>query len=129
MVVMARVEGKAGVVRELPAAIDFNYVYCTVLRQDALDLGYPQGANKHTDEQQLHPERTPWFASLRGIDRGIMVTFPSISVGPVVAKDVDAVILEMEHPRQVVVDMILGRSFLKHCKLSVDFRKGSLSLD
>lgn len=76
-----------------------------------------------------HPKTTPWFTSLRGIDRGILVTFPKISVGPLVARSVEAVVLELEHLRLVVADVILGRSFLRNFKLTVDLKKGYLSLD
>lgn len=50
MLVMARLEGERGTARELTAAIDFNYRYCTVLREDATQLGYPRAANLHSDE-------------------------------------------------------------------------------
>jgi len=43
MLVTIRVEGRYGAVRELSAVIDFNSPYCTVLSQDAIDLGYPGG--------------------------------------------------------------------------------------
>jgi len=129
MLVMARVEGEGGRLRELTAAIDLNYRYCTVLRADAIDLGYPRAANLHSDEWRDHPEQTPWFTSLRGIDRGILVTLHKVSVGNLEAKNVEAVALELEHPRLVIVDMILGRTFLKNFKLEVNFRKGYLSLD
>lgn len=127
--VMARLEGERGAARELSAVIDFNYPYCTVLREDATELGFPRAANLHSDEWRDHPEQTPWFTSMRGIDRGIMVTFPKVSVGPLVARNVEAVVLEQEHPRFVVADVILGRSFLKNFKLIVDLKKGYLSLD
>jgi hypothetical protein len=129
MLVTARVEGERGTARELSAAIDFNYGYCMVLREDATQLGFPRAANLHSDEWRDHPGQTPWFTSLRGIDRGILVTLPKVSVGPLTAKNVDAVVLELEHPRFVVVDFILGRSFLKNFKLTVDLKKGYLSLD
>lgn len=129
MLVMARVEGEGGRVREVTAAFDFNYPYCTVLGQDAVDLGYPRAANKHTDEVRDHPEQTPWFTSLRGVDRGIIVNLHKVSVGGLEAKNVEAVVLELEHPRNVIVDMILGRTFLKHFKLTADLKKGYLSLD
>ena len=129
MLVMARVEGERGTARELSAAIDFNYGYCVVLREDATQLGFPRAANLHTDEWRDHPEDTPWFTSMRGIDRGIKVTFPKVSVGPLVAKNVETVVLEQEHPRFVVADFVLGRSFLKNFKLTLELKKGYLSLD
>ena len=129
MLVMARLEGENGAARELSAAIDFNYPYCTMLEPDAVILGYPRAANKHTDEVRDHPEQTPWFTSLRGVDRGIIVNLRKVSVGGLQAKNVEAVVLEMEHPRLVIADVILGRTFLRNFKLTVDLKKGYLSLD
>ena len=128
MLVTIRVEGRYGAVRELSAVIDFNSPYCTVLSQDAIDLGYPEGGNKHNERERTHPEETPRFTSMRGIDRGIQVKLHKVSVGGLVAKNVDAVVLELEHPRHITFDFVLGRSFLKHFKLTVDVKAGYVSL-
>jgi hypothetical protein len=128
MLVTIRVEGKFGAVRELSAVIDFNSPYCTVLSQDAIDLGYPEGGNKHNERERTHPEETPRFTSMRGIDRGIQVKLHKVSVGGLVAKNVDAVVLELEHPRHITFDFVLGRSFLKHFKLTVDVKARYVSL-
>jgi hypothetical protein len=45
-----------------------------------------------------------------------------------VAKNVDAVVLELEHPRHITFDFVLGRSFLKHFKLTVDVKARYVSL-
>jgi hypothetical protein len=124
MLVSTRIEGQNGRVRELSAVLDFNSPYCVVLGADAIDLGYPEAANKHPDEQRIHPERVPWFTSMRGIDRGIMVTLRRVTLGGLTASNVDAVVLELEHPRFVTFEMILGRTFLKNFKLTVDMKKG-----
>ena len=128
MLVTIRVEGKFGAVRELSAVIDFNSPYCTVLSQDAIDLGYPEGGNKHNERERTHPEETPRFTSMRGIDRGIQVKLHKVSVGGLVAKNVDAGVLELEHPRHITFDFVLGRSFLKHFKLTVDVKARYVSL-
>ena len=128
MLVTIRVEGRYGAVRELSAVIDFNSPYCTVLSQDAIDLGYPEGGNKHSERERTHPEETPRFTSMRGIDRGIQVKLHKVSVGGLVAKNVDAVVLELEHPRHITFDFVLGRSFLKHFKLTVDVKARYVSL-
>jgi hypothetical protein len=128
MLVTIRVEGKYGAVRELSAVVDFNSPYCTVLSQDAIDLGYPEGGNKHNERERTHPEETPRFSSMRGIDRGIQVKLHKVSIGSLSAKDVVAVVLELEHPRHITFDFVLGRSFLKHFKLAVDVKAGYLSL-
>jgi hypothetical protein len=128
MLVTIRVEGKFGAVRELSAVVDFNSPFCTVLSQDAIDLGYPEGGNKHNERERTHPEETPRFTSMRGIDRGIQLKLHKVSVGGLVARNVDSVVLELEHPRHITFDFVLGRSFLKHFKLTVDVNKGYLSL-
>ncbi len=128
MLVTTRVEGQYGAVRELSAAIDFNSPYCTILSQDAIDLGYPEGGNKHNERERTHPEQTPRFSSMRGIDRGIQVRLHKVSVGSISARNVLSVVLELEHPRHITFDFVLGRSFLKYTKLTVDVKNGYVSL-
>src|ERR1039458_2560129 len=104
MLVTIRVEGKFGAVRELSAVVDFNSPFCTVLSQDAIDLGYPEGGNKHNERERTHPEETPRFRSMRGIDRGIQLKLHKVSVGGLVARNVDSVVLELEHPRHITFE-------------------------
>ena len=125
MLVSTRMEGTNGRVREVSAVLDFNSPYCVILAPDAIDLGYPEAANKAVDWQKIHPDRVPWFTSMRGIDRGVMVTLRKVSLGSLAAKNVDAVILELEHPRFITFEMVLGRTFLKNFKLTVDMKKGN----
>jgi hypothetical protein len=124
MLVSTRIEGQNGRVRELSAVLDFNAPYCVVLAPDAIDLGYSEAANKHVDFTKSHPDRVPWFTSMRGIDRGLVVTLRKVSLGSLTVNEVDAVILELEHPRFITFEMILGRTFLKNFKLTVDMKKG-----
>ena len=112
MLLMVRVEGKGGTVRELSAALDINHPYCGILTQDAIDLGYSQAANRHSDEERVAPERVPRLSSHRGLERGILVPLNKVSIGNLVARNVDAVVLEMEIPRLFTVDMTLVRSFV-----------------
>ncbi|MCL5067430.1 MAG: hypothetical protein M1368_03640 [Thaumarchaeota archaeon] len=58
-----------------------------------------------------------------------MVTLKKVSLGTLVAENVEAAILELEYPRLMISDAVLGRTFLKNFKLSVDVGKGSLSLN
>jgi hypothetical protein len=128
MLVKARIEGKWGVVREVSSVIDFNSPYCVILNQDAVDIGYSEGGNNHNEEERARPDRVHRFSSMRGIDRGIRIPLHKVSLGGLVARNVDAVVLELEHPRFITFDFVLGRSFLKNFKLTVDLRKGYLSL-
>ncbi len=124
MLVSARIEGQNGRVRELSSVIDFNSPYCVVLFQDGIDLGYPEAANKAVSWGRIHPDRVPWFTTMRGIERGILVTLTKVSLGSLVSENVDAVVLELPHLPLHTFEMILGRTFLKNFKLTVDMNNG-----
>ena len=128
MLVAARLEGQNSYVRELSAVIDFNSPWCIIPRQDALDLGYPEGANQVVQWEKVHPDKVPRFLTLRGIERGIKVSLRKVSVGRLLATDVDALVLEMPTSRFGTFDVILGGTFLKNFRLTVDMKKGYLSL-
>jgi hypothetical protein len=131
MLICTRVEGKNGYVRELTAVLDINSPYCMILGHDALVLGYSVAANKPADHLRMYPDEVPSLASLRGIERGIKIPLMKVSIGPLVATDVDALVFEFSLPRTVTFDLILGRSFLKNFKVTVDMKdgkKGYLSL-
>lgn len=52
------------------------------------------------------------------------MTLSKVSLGSLVAENVDAVVLELAHPRFHTFEMILGRTFLKNFKLTVDMKNG-----
>ena len=124
MLLSVRLEGQNGRVRELSSVIDFNAPYCMVLFQDGIDLGYPEAANKPVNWGRIHPDRVPWFTTMRGIERGILVTLSKVSLGSLVAEKVDAVVLELAYPHFHTFEMILGCTFLKNFKLTVDMKNG-----
>jgi predicted aspartyl protease len=128
MMVAARVEGQYGIVREVTSILDFNAPYCTILRQDAVDLAYPHAANRHVEEQRHRPDRVITFTTQQGIQRGIVVKLTKVSVGHAVARDVEAVVLELSRPRFLDYDFVLGLTFLRNFRLTVDAKKGYLSL-
>lgn len=128
MLVSARLEGRMGSVREVSCVFDFNSPYCTILRGDAIDLGFANAANLPQDEERVRPANVIRFTEMRGIERGIKVRLPKVSIGRLVARDVDAVVLELEHPRHITFDFVLGRTFLKNFKLTVDVGKGYVSI-
>ena len=131
ILVSVRIEGRNGFARELSAVLDINSPYCWVLAHDAIVLGYSAAANKPQDHARYLPDEVPSMTSLRGVDRGIKVPLKKVSIGPLVATDVDAVVFETGLPPKVYFDMILGRTFLKNFKFNVDIKeekKGYFSL-
>ena len=128
MLVNARVESQMGIVRELSSVLDFNSPYCIILRQDAIDMGYPEADMKPSGMERAHPDRVFRFATMAGIQRGLTVKLRKVSIGGLVVRDVDSLVLELEHPRFITFEFVLGRSFLKNFKMTVDIDKGYLSL-
>jgi predicted aspartyl protease len=128
MTAWCRVKGSNDKIRELEAAIDFNYSYCLMLRQDAADLGYSEASYRHSGWHELRPDRAPLVLTARGIERTILINLKEVSVGKLAAKNVAAVVLEYDLPAMVPVDMILGQTFLKNFKLGLDPRSRTLSL-
>lgn len=124
MLVSVRVEGKNGFVREVSAVLDINSPYCMVLAQDAIVLGYSAAANKPGDHARYFPDEVPSMSGLRGVERGIKVPLKKVSIGPLAATDVDALVFESGLPPKVYFDMILGRTFLKNFKFTVEIRDG-----
>lgn len=129
MILMSRVQGPGGAVtRELSSVLDPNFAYSVIFSRDAIDLGYPEAALRPKEFEKSHPERVPYILEFRGIERSVMVRLAKVSIGKLVARDVDALVTELDLARMMPVDLILGRTFLKNFKLTVDARKGYLSL-
>lgn len=128
MTVFAKVKGPKGAVRELRAVLDFNIPFCIMFSRDLVKLGYPEAALRPKDWQRAHPMQVPYVLSFRGIERSILVKASEISVGNLTAKEVETIVIDLDLPRLVPVDLYLGRSFLNNFTLTVDGPAGFLSL-
>ena len=141
MILMSRVEGPDGMAtRELSAILDPNFAYSVIFSKDAIDLGYPEAAFRPKEFEKTHPERALWVHEFRGVGRSVMVKLAKVSIGKLVARDVDALLFETQiqysvHEsgrlvlaRMIPVDLILGRTFLKNFKLTTDIKAGYMSL-
>ena len=129
MILMSRVEGPEGAVtRELSTLLDPNFTYSVIFSRDAIDLGYPEAAFRPKEFEKTHPDRVPYVLEFRGIERSVLVKLAKVSIGTLSARDVDALIIELDLSRMIPVDLILGRTFLRHFKLSTDAEAGYMSL-
>jgi hypothetical protein len=128
MTIICRVEGPKGIVRELSAIIDFNSTYCLIFAKDAIDIGYPAAANRPREWRAVYPDQAPYLFGMRGIESAILVKLKRVALGNISHKEVEAVALAMEPARMLPFDFILGRSFLKYFKVSIDGRTGFLSI-
>jgi hypothetical protein len=127
-IVTCRVKGSNGRIRELSSALDFNFAYCCIYKQDAIDLGYSEVSFRPEDWEALRPDRVPRILGLRGIEIGTTFNLNEISIGKLVAKDVETIALKLDLPLMYPVDMILGQSFLKNFKLIANPKAGYLAL-
>lgn len=75
----------------------------------------------------IDPKRTVKTTTATTVEIVPEVTIPEISVLGKTAKNVRAIIKDL--PPQAPADGLLGLSFLKHFKLTVDFKKGLLKLE
>ena len=128
MIVWCRVRGPRGRTRELSAVLDFNSAYCLMLRQDAIDVGYPEASHSHGTWRTARSDRAPLVVGLRGIERTILLTLKEVSIGELAARDVDAIVLEYDQSPSLPFDMILGWTFLRNFRLEVDPASSYLSL-
>lgn len=128
MIVVSRVTGQNGNVRELGSILDFNSEYCAIFARDAVALGYNEGAIPPKVWRKSHPEQVPFILNFRGMERATIFPMAEISLGEFNARDVETAIIEMEIPTAAPFDLILGRSFLKNFRIEVDVKQGYLSL-
>lgn len=75
----------------------------------------------------VNPAKTIKITSATTVETVPIVTIPEVEVLGKKIKKVEAVIKDL--PPEAPVDGFLGLSFLKHFKLTIDFKKGVLSLD
>lgn len=128
MLVFARVKGPNGSVRELRSVLDLNSPFCVILSKDGVNLGHIEAAFRPRDWQKSHPQKVPYMLDFRGIERSILVKLSEVSIGNLVARGVDAIVLELDLQRMFPFELILGRTFLNNFKLTFDGKRGFLSL-
>lgn len=75
----------------------------------------------------IDPKKTLQITTATTVETVPKVIIPEMSVLGMPVKNVEAVIKDL--PPQSPADGLLGLSFLKHFKLTIDFKKGLLSLE
>ena len=76
---------------------------------------------------KIDPQKTAKIITASSIETTLMTTVPKMSVLGKTARNVACLVHDL--PPQTTVDGLLGLSFLKNFKLTVDFKKGVLSLE
>ena len=116
-----RIMGPKGV-RELKAVLGTGSMYCSIPVVDARELGY---------DAFYDPLANKGDGALAVTQSGILDVQPiilqEISVSQLSAGSVEALVYEL--PRVSGADMILGLSFLKHFKVTLDSPSGLLYIE
>ena len=116
-----RIKGNKGT-RELRAILDTGSQFCVVPMVDAIQLGY---------DAYFVPGDEPGEGTIVATQGCIIesreIVLEEISVGDLVAKDVQAFCHEL--PRISGLEVVLGLSFLKNFKTTIDYKKGVLTLE
>ena len=102
--------------KKIDMALDTGATYTMIPWEIAEILGYNPGASK-----EIIP-----LITASGVERAPLITLKSISVLGKGADNVQTVVHNL--PERSYVDGLLGLSFLKRFKLSLDFRAGILEL-
>ena len=76
---------------------------------------------------KIDPSKTTQTTTATTVETVPEVIIPEISVLGKVARNVKGIVKDL--PPESHVDGLLGLSFLKHFKLSIDFQKGLLTLE
>ncbi len=97
-------------------ALDTGASYMIISKRMALAIGL-----------EIDPSKNMQLTSATSVETVSLVTLPRVSVLGKTVKNVEAVIKDL--PPSAPVDGLLGLSFLKHFKLTLDFKKGELSLE
>jgi predicted aspartyl protease len=121
ILVFMRVKGKNGV-RELRAIIDTGSQYSVISFQDARRLGYEAYFDIVSDPGG--GTRTLTQAGIIEVDE---ISLEEVSIGELVAKDVKTLAFDL--PKFGRTEAILGLSFLKNFKTTIDFKQGFLTLE
>lgn len=116
-----RIKGKKGI-RELRAVLDMGSDYSIIPLQDAVKLGSIEFWNPDPEPDELM-EAVTNACSIEGYE----IVLDEVSVADAVAKNVKA--LAYDIPRAAGVEAVLGLSFLKNFKTTIDYGKGYLTIE
>lgn len=117
-----RIKGDKGT-RELRAILDTGSQYCVIPMIDAMQIGY--------NDAYFCPGDEPDVGTLT-VTQGCMIeakeiVLEEVSIGDLVTKEVKTFCYEL--PRPSGLEAVLGLSFLKHFKTTIDYNKGFLTLE
>jgi len=76
---------------------------------------------------KIDPKRVLQITTATTVETVPKITIPEVKVIGKSVKDVEAIVKDL--PPESHVDGLLGLSFLRHFRLTIDFKKGLLSLE
>ena len=110
--------------REYQALLAPTAEYCVIPKVDAFILGYPEAAASDT---RVPLPNALTFASYNAYGKGTLIKMAQVDIGSMSVKDVE--FLAFDLLQTVGFDVVIGRSLLRHMRLSLDIASGTLRLE
>ncbi|MFQ6084838.1 MAG: TIGR02281 family clan AA aspartic protease [Candidatus Bathyarchaeia archaeon] len=110
--------------RELRAVLDTGSMYSLIPREDAVQLGYTTLYDPL--QPQLGGEGALTVTGSYIIEVPV-VTLKEVRLGGLKAENVKAVVWDLPEPSGA--DVLLGINFLKNFKTTLDYKKGTLTIE
>jgi hypothetical protein len=121
--VFARLKGRNGFVREYPAILSFSSDYCVIPKPDSFVLGYPETAHVG---YIVRPPNLATMVAPNGFATGVQIKMQEVQIGTIKVMDVDFVAFDL--PQAGGVDLVLGKSLLRHLKVEIDYTSKKLNI-
>ena len=119
-----KIKGERGE-RELQAILDTHATHMTIPYQHAVQLGY----NPLFDpiSPMIKDGRETTVSTIAGDLIVSTITLQKVEIGDLVAEEVEAIVWDTH--QDFGVEMVLGISFLKNFKTTLDYEKGILRIE
>jgi predicted aspartyl protease len=126
-VVYVRVAGLNGKTMEVRAIVSTGATECIITTRDALELGYTIPPDLYSRSEKASKEGIETTVTAGYLVDMARLLLKEVRVGDLSVKDVEA--LAWDIPENAGVDAVVGVSFLKNFRMTVNFKEGFFEIE